>query len=381
MTRFSKLLPIAGLATALVIAITACSESDQTSSSSDPASSSSDQAAPSVAATDSSGFQVPRNAQGKPDMQGTWDFRTLTPLERPTAMAEKATFDSKEEEEAYRARAIALNDVDVQRDSMGGKDVEGAYNAWWMDYGTELNEDKRTSLIIDPPNGRLPDLTPAALASLKTNILRQYPVRDILSLQMDNLTFRPEGPEAVGLSERCLLSFNAGPPLMPNAYNNNIRIVQTPSHVVIFTEMIHDARIVPMDGSAHLPDELRKWTGDSRGHWDGDTLVVETQNFTDKTPSFQLPLDLNNLERNGAPGSGKNMKLTERFTLASQSRLIYEYTLDDPTTFTQPFTVAIPMKATEDQIYEYACHEGNHAMAGMLGGARQLEKEAATAAQ
>lgn len=372
MTRFSKLLPIAGLATALVISITAYSESDQTSSPSG-------QAAPSVTATDSSGFQVPRNAQGKPDMQGTWDFRTLTPLERPTALAEKATFDSKEEEEAYRARAIALNDVDVQRDSMGGQDVEGAYNAWWMDYGTELNEDKRTSLIIDPPNGRLPDLTPAALASLKANISRQYPVRDILSLQMDNLTFRPEGPEAVGLSERCLLSFNAGPPLIPSAYNNNIRIVQTPSHVVIFTEMIHDARIVPMDGSAHLPEELRKWTGDSRGHWDGDTLVVETRNFTDKTPSFQLPLDLNNMERNGAPGSGKNMKLTERFTLASESRLIYEYTLDDPATFTRPFTVAIPMKATEDQIYEYACHEGNHAMAGMLGGARQLEREAATA--
>jgi hypothetical protein len=361
MTRISKLLPVAGLAAALVVSSSAFSTSDNSKQSK---------------------FEPARNAQGHPNMQGTWDFRTLTPLERPTAMADKATFDSAEEEEAYRTRAIALNDVDVQRDSMGDLDVEGAYNAWWMDYGTELNEDRRTSLIVDPPNGRLPALTPAALASLKTNLIRkQYPVRDILSLQMDNLTFRPEGPEAVGLSERCLLSFNAGPPLMPNAYNNNIRIVQTPKHVVIFTEMIHDARIVPMDGSSHLPGELQKWTGDSRGHWDGDTLVVETKNFTDKTPTYQLPLNLNDLERNGAPGSGKNMKLTERFTLASASRLIYEYTLDDPTTFAKPFTVAIPMKSTEDQIYEYACHEGNHAMAGMLGGARQMEKETATALQ
>ncbi len=359
MTRISKLLPIAGLAAALVVSSSAFSTSDSGKQSK---------------------YEPARNAQGKPNMQGTWDFRTLTPLERPTAMASKATFDSAEEEEAYRARAVALNDVDVQRDSMGNQDVEGAYNNFWMDYGTELNEDRRTSLIVDPPNGRLPALTPAALAGLKRNLLRdQYPVRDILSLQMDNLTFRPEGPEAVGLSERCLLSFNAGPPLMPNAYNNNIRIIQTPGYVVIFTEMIHDARIVPMDGRAPLPGQVERWTGDSRGHWDGDTLVVETRNFTDKTPSFQLPLDLNNMERNGAPGSGKNMKLTERFTLASDSRLIYEYTLDDPTVFAAPFTVAIPMKSTEDQIYEYACHEGNHSMEGMLGGARQLEKEAATA--
>ena len=358
MAQFRKVLPIASLVAALVVSGSATSASDKGKHSN---------------------FEPARNAQGHPNIQGTWDFRTLTPLERPRALADKSTFSSPEEEEAFRKKAIALNDVDVQRDSMGEFDVEGAYNSWWMDYGTELNEDRRTSLIVKPSNGRLPELTPAAIAGLKKNRLRNPPVRDILSLEMDNLTFRPEGPESLGLSERCLLSFNAGPPLTPSAYNNNLRIIQTPSHVVIFTEMIHDARIVPMDGRPHLPAELQKWTGDSRGHWDGDTLVVETTNFTDKTPTFQLPLDLNALDRNGAAGSGKNLHLTERFTLTSASRLVYEYTINDPNTFTKSFTVAIPMKATDGQIFEYACHEGNHAMAGMLGGARQLEKEAATA--
>ncbi len=215
-------------------------------------------------------FEPVRNAQGHPNMQGTWDFRTLTPLERPTAMADKATFDSAEEEEAYRKRAIALNDVDVQRDSMGNQDVEGAYNAWWMDYGTELNEDRRTSLIVDPPNGRLPDLTPAAYASLKANLKRkQYPVRDILSLQMDNLTFRPEGPEAVGLSERCLLSFNAGPPLMPNAYNNNIRIMKEKRKIIgeEFIRVFEDeAKIGKVDflvqGTIY-PDVIESGTGNA----------------------------------------------------------------------------------------------------------------------
>ena len=358
MTQVGKFLTIVSLSAVLVAPYSASFASDKTKHSS---------------------YEPVRNAQGHPDLQGTWDFRTLTPLERPLALADQAVFSSEEEEEAFRKKVVDGNDVDLNRDSMGNFDVEGAYNSFWMDYGTELNEDRRTSLIVDPPNGRLPDLTPAALAGLKTNRLRLPPVRDILSLEMDNLTFRPEGPESVGLSERCLLSFNAGPPLTPSAYNNNLRIVQTPRHVLIFTEMIHDARVVPMDGRPHLPEQIQKWTGDSRGHWDGDTLVVETTNFTDKTPTFQLPLNLNALERNGVVGSGKNMHLTERFTRISESRLVYEYTINDPTTFTKPFTVAIPMRSTEDQIFEYACHEGNYAMEGMLKGARIMEKEQSSA--
>jgi hypothetical protein len=177
-----------------------------------------------------------------------------------------------------------------------------------------------------------------------------------------------------------MVGFNAGPPLIPSAYNNNLRIIQTPHHVALVTEMIHDTRIVMMDDRPHLPANIQKWSGDSRGHWDGNTLVVETVNFTDKTPTFQLPLDLTNPEGNGTVGSGKNMHLTERFTLTSESQLVYEYTVNDPTTFARPFTVAIPMQKTADQMFEYACHEGNHAMIGMLRGARQLEKEAEVAA-
>ena len=358
MTKIYKLFPIAGLITALALSISACSEPNK----------------PGV-----SNFEPARNAQGHPNMQGTWDFRTLTPLERPKAVADKAVF-SPEEAEEFRIKAITLNDVDVQRDAMGEFDVEGAYNSFWMDFGTELNEDKRTSLIVDPPNGRLPDLTPEAVVGLKQNFLRVPPVRDMFSLGIDTVAFRPAGPEILGLSERCLLGFNAGPPLTPSGYNNNLRIVQTPDHVLLFTEMVHNARIVPMDGRAHLPEQITEWSGDSRGHWDGDTLVVETTNFTDKTPTFMLPLNLASLDRNGAVGSGKNLHLIERFTMVSESRMAYEYTINDPTSFTTPFTVLIPMRATEDQIFEYACHEGNYAMEGMLKGARQLEKEEALAA-
>lgn len=380
MTQIFKLLPIIGLVAAVVISITACSESDQASSLLDQTNSSTDQAAASVAATDSSGFQVPRNAQGHPNIQGVWDFRTLTPLERPLALGDKAFFTA-EEQETFTDQAIEATDVDKLRENAAAEqDIEGAYNNFWMDYGKSMNEDLRTSLIIDPPNGRLPALTEEALAGLKSNLARKPPVRDIVSIGLDMAAFRPEGPETLGLSERCLLGFNAGPPLTPSAYNNNLRIVQAPEHILLFTEMVHDARIVQMANSQALPGEIQKWTGASRGHWDGDTLVVETANFTDKTPTFQLPLNLNDQTMNGVVGSGNNMTLTERFTRVSETRLMYEYTVNDPKTFARPFTVAIPLRATEDQIFEYACHEGNHAMAGMLGGARQMEKEEAKAA-
>jgi len=324
-------------------------------------------------------YEPPRNSFGQPDIQGVWDFRTLTPLERPKELGNKAVF-TEEEERAFRNKAVETLDVDRLREDAStdaATDIEGAYNNFWFDYGTAMDEDRRTSLIVDPANGRLPDLTPAALAQLKNAHNRAYPVRDILSIGLTN--FLPEGPETTGLSERCLVSFNAGPPLNPSAYNNNIRIVQTPEHVVLFTEMIHDARIVHMADGPQLPAELTKWTGASHGRWEGNTLVVETTNLTDKTPTYQMPIDLNDPSRNGVVGVGKNMKLTEKFTPVSKSVLLYEYTIDDPATFTKPFTVAISMRATEDQIFEYACHEGNHGLAGMLKGARQTEKEARAA--
>ncbi|MEH6639381.1 MAG: hypothetical protein V7717_08920 [Porticoccaceae bacterium] len=365
MTRSKHLAQATGLMAILFVSISAYAEPDQASSTPE--------------AVKRTSFEPARNSEGKPNMQGIWDFRTLTPLERPKNLADKSVF-SAEEAEAFRQQTIQVNDTDNKKDLNlpAAFDVEVPYNNFWLDYGTTMNEDGRTSLIIDPPNGRLPDLTPKALEGLQNNLLRVPPVRDIVSIGLT--TFRPPGPETLGLSERCLLGFNAGPPLIPSAYNNNLRIVQAPEHVLLFTEMIHDARVVTMDDRPLLPSEIKKWSGESRGHWEGDTLVVETANFTDKTPAFQLPLDLTDPSRNGAAGSGKNLKLTERFTLIADSRLVYEYTVDDPSTFTRPFTVAIPMRATEEQIFEYACHEGNHAMEGMLGGARQMEKEAAGAA-
>jgi len=352
MIQAHKLLPAASLALALIGSLSACS----------------------------TGYQPALNAQGHPDLQGIWDFRTLTPFERPRELGDRTEF-SKEEKQTFKENQIANNDGDRNREEASASfDVEGAYNSFWMDFGTEMNEDDRTSLIVDPPNGRLPALTPEAIAEAKKNDLRIPPVRELFSIGLN--PFRPEGPEILGLSERCLIGFNAGPPLTPSAYNNNLRIIQTPNHVVLATEMIHQARIIPMDNRAHLPKDMSEWLGDSRGYWDGNTLVIETTNFTNKTPTFQMPIDLADIENmGGAVGSGKTMHLTERFTMVGDSRLVYEYTLNDPNTFTRPFTVAIPLRPTEDQMYEYACHEGNYGLVGMLRGARQAEKEEAEAAR
>lgn len=356
MSRTHRIPLIASLATAVAITLSAY-------------------ATVSLAEEEKAEYEPPRTSWGTPNIEGVWDFRSLTPLQRPKELGEKAVFTA-EEEQAFKDKAIETLDVDRLREDEStdaATDIEGAYNNFWFDYGTAMDEDKRTSLIVDPPNGRLPQLTPQALEQLKNAPLREHPVRDILSIGLKD--FKPEGPESTGLSERCLVSFNAGPPLTPSAYNNNIRIVQTPEHVVLFTEMIHDARIVHMADGPQIPAELKKWTGAAHGHWEGNTLVVETTNLTDKTPTFQMPIDLNDPSLNGVVGIGQNMKLTERFTPVSESILLYEYTLDDPATFTKPFTVAITMRAAEGQIFEYACHEGNHGLAGMLKGARQVEKE------
>ena len=327
-----------------------------------------------AAGSDSKGFEPKRTAWGNPDIEGVWDFRNLTPLERPPELADKATL-TPEEAKAFRELVLQAVDVD-NRTEEAALDIEGAYNTFWWDWGTELHEDLRTSLIIDPPNGRLPDITPEARAQMeKQNRLRIPPVRDLFSYSANPAVFRPAGPESLGLSERCLVGFNAGPPLTPSAYNNNLRIVQTPKYIVLVTEMIHDARIVPMDDRPHLTSEIRRWSGDSRGRWEGNTLVIETTNFTDKTPTFQLPTTLETLTELGAVGSGMNMHLVESFTRISESRLDYEYTLTDPTTFVRPFTVNIPMRVSDGQMFEYACHEGNYALPGMLKGARLLEAE------
>jgi len=318
--------------------------------------------------------EPPRTSWGAPRIDGVRDFRTLTPFERPPEFAGKELF-TPEEARAFAERKLRMLDVD-QRTGNARFDVEGAYNSFWWDWGSAVSEDLRTSLVVDPPNGRLPAITPAAKERMKEqNRLGAAPVRGLVSFTLNASEFRPEGPESVGLSERCLIGFNAGPPLNPSAYNNNLRIVQTRDYVLLVTEMIHDARIVPLDGRPHLPAGIERWSGDSRGRWEGDTLVVDTTGFTDKTPAFQLPLSLETAIDGGTVGSGRNLHLIERFTPVGEGRLLYQYTVEDPTTFTEPFTVAIPMRASRERMFEYACHEGNYAMRGMLKGARVLDAD------
>ncbi len=325
--------------------------------------------------------EILKTSWGHPDINGMWDFRTLTPLERPAALQDKAVL-TPAEARAFREQADALlrGDERAQRDD-AAVDLEGSYNDFWFDWGKDLNEDLRTSLIIDPPNGRLPPLTETAKTRLREqNEFRTPPVRDMFSYSADVSRFRPAGPESLGLSERCLMGFNAGPPLMPSAYNNNLRIVQTPEHVLLVTEMIHNARVVPLNGRPHLPSTMTQWYGDSSGWWEGDTLVVQTRNFSPQAAVFQMPADLTNAQASGAVGNKNELVLMERFTPTAPGKMTYEYTIDDPATFTRPFTVSIPMKSTDAPMFEYACHEGNYAIGGMLRGARLLEQDEATAA-
>ncbi len=302
---------------------------------------------------------LPRTPWGKPDLQGVWDFRTTTALERPDEFATKAELTA-EETAAQKARA---NNRYVDREPRAGD--PGAYNVFWMDTPGVV-DDRRTSLIVDPPNGKLPSLTPAAehrVASLFEDAPGPLPVRHRSSGR------GLDGPEDRGLAERCILGFAHGPPLTPGGYNQNIQLFQTPEYVVILNEMVHDPRIVPLDGRPHLPDSVRQWNGDARGYWDGDTLVIESTNFTDKTASFN-PTALS------AMGTGESLHLTERLTRVNANVLHYEYTVNDPTTFTRPFTAAIPLRKSKVPIYEYACHEGNYGLYNILAGARAEEAAA-----
>lgn len=289
-------------------------------------------------------WAVPRTPDGKPDLQGIWNTSTLTPLERPAEFADKPVLTEQEVKD-YEARLLRDNNRD-RRDGTAEVDVGRAYNEFWYDRGSHVVRSRRSSLIIDPPDGKIPPLTPqaqqrqAALAEYK----KQHP---------------DDGPEDFTLANRCLLWATAGPPMLPGAYNNNYQIVQGPGYVSIFVEMIHDARVIPTDGRPHLPSSIRQWLGDSRGHWEGDTLVVETTNFTDKT-NFR--------------GASGNMRLVERFTRVDANTITYEFTVNDPSSFTKPWTAQIPMKKNSEPLYEYACHEGNYAMDGMLRGARAGEK-------
>ena len=292
-----------------------------------------------------------RTPWGAPDLQGIWDFRTITPLERPGSLTGQE-FWSDDEAAAYERQVLAGRQS--RRLAPGSVHAE-----WWFDPGTTVNEDRRTSLIIDPPDGRIPSLTPGAQE-------RQDAGRGRRPVRLRQSRNSPaQGPEDLGVGERCLVGFSSGPPITPSVYNNNLMLFQTPDFVVVFTEMIHEARIVPLDGRPHLPQGIRQWLGDSRGHWEGETLVIDSTNFTGKTGSFStLRMSL---------GSGETLHLVERFTRVGPDRLVYEFTVDDPTTFVQSFTAAVPMRRSDEPLFEYACHEGNYSLANILTSARAAE--------
>jgi hypothetical protein len=285
-------------------------------------------------------FNQPKTTWGDPDLQGVWSYATTTPLSRPDA----STKDIVSDEEA----AADEEQASIRQDAPPRPGDTGTYNDFWWDRGKKID---RPSLIIDPPDGKLPLKPEAAKArSDRAAYLRTHPADSYLD----------RSP-----TDRCIIYH--GVPPVPSGYSNTYQIVQVPGMVAILDEEIHHVRLVPLDGRPHLTDRVRHWNGDSRGHWEGNTLVVETTNFNDKTAlRYQ--------------GSDHTVAV-ERFKRVSADMIDYQYTITDPTVFTQPFTVAIPMPRRDDKIFEYACHEGNHSIVGILGGTRAEEKAAEAAAK
>ena len=290
------------------------------------------------------GQEIPRTSWGVPDLQGAWTNATMTPLQRPTDLADQEFLTSEE---------LAIRQGEVsERSSLDNRPrtETGAYNEFWMERGS-LNE--RTSLVIDPPNGRIPALT---LSEQHRQSGRQS--------SYTRTSF--DSWEDFNKLDRCITRGMPGA-MMPGFYNHNYQIVQSKDYVVIVVEMIHDARIIPLDGRDHLSPSVRQWLGDSRGHWEGDTLVVETINFTDKIEG-----------RGGTTfGGSEHLRVVERFTRLNADTIDYEVTVNDPTVWTEPWTASLPMKTLDTAVYEYACHEGNYALPNILSGSRFEEREAA----
>jgi len=296
---------------------------------------------------------IPRTGWGDPDLQGVWDFRTVTPMERPEEF-EGRQFLTSEEAADLEQRAVERQ---VDRPPRAGD--PGTYNQFWMDFGTNIIGTKRTSLITDPPDGRIPDLAPPAKKRQETLAEARKGVGDDEP--------RPGGwLEDISVSVRCIVGFNSGPPMYPAAYNNNMQLFQAPGVVAIFNEMGPAVRIIPLDGRKHLSPDIRQWLGDSRGHWEGNTLVVETVNFLRETAFGRYAGAVNRLG-----GSGPNIHLVERFTRVDSETLLYEATVEDDTTWVRPWTYAIPMRNSEHPVYEYACHEGNYGLENILAGVLQ----------
>lgn len=285
------------------------------------------------------------------DLQGVWSFLTVTPLQRPKEFADKEVLSP---EERAKLEAQALRDEFVDRAPAPGE--TGAYNKFWIESGLKVVKTGRTSLITDPPDGRMPALTPQGKE-------RQE--------MLERRAKAAAAPEHMTTWDRCLVGFNAGPPMLGGGYNANVQIFQTRDHVVLLNEMVHDARIIPMDGRPF--GKVKQWRGESRARWDGDTLVVETKNFrSEGTGTLSL--------RGLGTAADENLHLIERFKRLDSTTLQYEYTVNDPTVWSKPWTVSMTMDKSDEQLYEYACHEGNYAMRNMLAGARAREKNEMAAA-
>ncbi len=315
--------------------------------------------------------QVPRTPDGKPDLQGTYNAATLTPIERPDDVKGRLILTEAEARrisggEAGRVEARAQNSDPNRAAPVQGGNV-GGYNNFWIDRGqrvVQIDGQYRSSLIVDPANGKVPPQIPAAQKRNSAARGTVAPSSDAAESVVtsaagayDNVEFRP-------LGERCILGFGStsGPPTMPNYFYNNLKqIVQTPDAILIQIEMVHDARIVRMNAK-HLPSSIRKWMGDSIGWWEGDTLVIETTNFTNKT-RFR--------------GSSQDLKVTERLTRTDKDTILYQFTIDDPATWAQPWSGEYTWLATDEPMYEYACHEANYAMHGIMKGERLLDAERA----
>ena len=313
-------------------------------------------------------YSPPRTADGHPDLQGMWDVATITPVERPKGLPAALTDEQARQQEGQETARVAgaarPSNPDRNAPPVGAN--VGTYNNFWIERGSSVivvNGERRSSIIVDPPDGRVPSLTEEAQGrSARRRGTAVLPTSDALE---STTVGDYDGPELRPLAERCLIGFGStsGPPTLPNyGYNNLKQIVQTKDHVMILNEMVHDVRIIRLNDQ-HPPASIRNWFGDSVGRWEGDTLIVETTNFNDKT-RFR--------------GSSEQLKVTERFTRVGPDTILYRFTIEDPATWVRPWSGEYPWVATAATLHEYACHESNYALEGILKGARLLENEASS---
>lgn len=289
--------------------------------------------------------------ESRPNLEGVWNSATATPLERPPELKDKPFFTP--EEAAEWERQVARRNEEPSSDAAAKRRGTGTYNTFYREYGTRTVRTLRTSIVTDPPDGRIPPLTPAAAEIKRRRVERQK---------------KFENPEDLGLQDRCLAFLTSGPPLLPYTYNSNYQIVQTRDAVVVHAEMIHETRVIHLDGRPHLPASVRLWTGDSIGRWEGDTLVVDTTNFNDAGGFYG--------DAGGNFGWDRNLHVIERFRLLDDETLLYQFEIDNPTAFTRPWKGELTMTRATGHIYEFACHEGNYSLTNILRGYRALERKA-----